>query len=94
MLEDLFDIFERDRKKPAQRKTGLRGRLATMLGDSREDSYSASTRDRDDQRRERDWDDDDRDRDDRDGRHDDDRYDHRRSSRKRKREFDAFDFGD
>ena len=94
MLEDLFDIFERDKKTPAQQKRGLRGRLASMLGDSREDSYSTSSRDRGYERRERDGDDDDRDRYDRDDRDDDDRYDDRRSSRKRKREFDAFDFGD
>jgi hypothetical protein len=92
MLEDLFDIFERDKKKTAQRKPGLRGRLATMLGDSGSGSYSASSRDRDDRRR--DWDDDDRDRDERYHRDDDDRYDDRRSGRKRKREFDMFDFGD
>jgi hypothetical protein len=91
MLDDLLDIFERDHKKSSQRTGGLRGRLASMLGDSRAGSAAASSRNRNDERRERDWDDDDRDRDDRD---DGDRYDDRRSSRKRKREVDLFDFGD
>lgn len=94
MLDNLLDIFERDRKTSSQRKSGLRARLVTLLGDSHDDTFSASSRDRHSERRERDWDDDDRDRDDRYDRDDDNRYGQHRSSRQRKREFDPFDFGD
>ncbi len=31
MLDDLFDLFERDKKHANQRQTGLRGRLSSML---------------------------------------------------------------
>ncbi len=70
MLDDLLELFERDRKTGTQPKSGLRGRLATLLGDDARDSRSSSDRD---QRRS----------DDRDGDDDDDRRSDRKRSRER-----------
>ncbi len=78
MLEDLFDLFERDKKHSNQRQTGLRGRLSSMFDGERESSRSAPDRART-------WHDDDDDRD--DSRRSD-------RPHKKKRDFDLFDFGD
>jgi hypothetical protein len=101
MLDEILEIFERDKRKSSHRKGGLRGRLITMLGGETSDSgrYASSDADRyassdaGRNRRERysDYDRDDTTPDS----DDDDRYDDRRySSRKKKRDFDPFDFGD
>jgi hypothetical protein len=92
MLDEILEIFERDKKKSTHHKGGLRGRLATMLGGETSDAgrYASPYDDR--RRHERGWDDD---RDDTTPDSDDDRYDDRRySSRRKKRDFDPFDFGD
>lgn len=92
MLDEIFEIFERDRNKTAPRKGGLRGRLLTLLdGDDRQSAQpAASGADR--RRRESDWR---GDRDDTTPDSDDDYYgDHRSSGRRRKRDADFFDFGD
>jgi len=78
MLDDLFDLFERDKKHANQRQTGLRGRLSSMLAGERDESSGS--------RRDRAWHDDD------DDDRDDDRRSAR--PHKQKREFDPFDFGD
>lgn len=79
MLDELLEIFERDKKSGSQSKSGLRGRLSSLLGDDDRARQSSSDRDR-------------RSYDDRDD--DDDDDDDRRSERKRSRERDFFDFGD
>lgn len=40
MLDDLFDLFERDKKSTASSKSGLRGRLSTLLGADEDDRPS------------------------------------------------------
>ncbi len=96
MLDELLEIFERDKKKASSSSAGgLRGRLARVLDGDRDDDRS---RDRDDDRyRSRDRDDDRY----RANHRDDERYrerdhddDDRYSKRKKKREFDFLDFGD
>lgn len=59
MLEDLFDIFERDKRSSSRRPGGLRGRLTTLLGSDGDDRRSY---DRERDRSDRDDDDDDDDR--------------------------------
>jgi hypothetical protein len=80
MLDNLLEIFERDKKSSTKRSGGLRSRLASALDGERDHDRRADERRYDD--RDRDRDDDDRD--------DDDRS----SKRKKKREFDVLDFGD
>lgn len=46
MLDDLFEIFERDKKSGSQAKPGLRGRLSSLLGDDDRGRQSSSDRDR------------------------------------------------
>lgn len=81
MLDELLDIFERDRRKSPERKGGLRGRLATVLGDGRDEPERAPDRSHGE-------------RDPGDHRDDDDHYEERRTTHKRKRDRDFFDFGD
>jgi hypothetical protein len=82
MLDNLLELFERDKKSSGKRSGGLRGRLASALDGERDDDRRYSERRYDD-------------RDQNDDRDDDDRDDHHRSSkRKKKREFDFLDFGD
>jgi hypothetical protein len=81
MLDELLDIFERDKKKTSGKPAGgLRGRLSSMLDGDRDDDRRSSERRYDDRDRTRD--DDDRD--------DDDRS----TKRKKKRELEFLDFGD
>jgi hypothetical protein len=44
MLDDLLELFERDRKPGTQSKSGLRGRLSSLLGD--DDRQASPDRDR------------------------------------------------
>ena len=81
MLDDLLDLFERDKKSTSasSAKPGLRSRLSSLLGGDDRDDRPAPDRER------RRFDD----------RHDDDdRDDDRRSTRKHSRERELFDFGD
>ena len=92
MLDEIFEMFERDRSKSAARKGGLRGRLLTLLdGDDRQSVQpTASNADR--RRRESNGRDDE---DDTTPDSDHDLYgDVRPSGRRRKRDADFFDFGD
>jgi hypothetical protein len=66
LFEDLFDLFERDKRhKSGERRRGIGGLLDRISGENRSDQHS-------DQRRTRDWDDDD----------DDDRYEGRHRRRR------------
>ncbi len=46
MLDELLEIFERDKKSGSQSKSGLRGRLSSLLGDDDRARQSSSDRDR------------------------------------------------
>jgi len=83
MLDQLLDLFERDRRSSTPQQSGLRGKLSTLLGGDADESSRTSNRDSDRRHNERSWDDD---------RDDDD--DDRRSRRSNRREFEPFDFGD
>ena len=46
MLDDLLELFERDRTSSTSKpKPGLRGRLASLLGDDDRERHSSSERD-------------------------------------------------
>ncbi len=85
MLDQLLELFERDRRSSTAQKGGLRGKLGSLMGGDADESYRTSSRDSDPRRSERSWDDD---------RDDDDDDDGRRTRRSQRRDPEPFDFGD
>ena len=82
MLDQLLDLFERDRRSSTPQQGGLRGKLGSLLGGESYEPEHASQRANDRRRNER-------------ARDDDDHDDHdRRPHRSNRREFEPFDFGD
>jgi hypothetical protein len=46
MLDDLLELFERDKKSGTPPKSGLRGRLTSLLGNDDRDRHASPDRDR------------------------------------------------